>query len=276
MLKFTKMQGCGNDYIYINCFEQQIDDPSALSIALSKRGHAVGSDGLILVCPSDVADAKMRIFNADGSEAKMCGNGVRCVGKFIYDKGIATKDTVTVDTLSGIKTLSVSAKDGKAYALTVDMGKASIDPKALPVLSETPLVNSLIKVKGQTHRVTCVSMGNPHCVLFCDDIANLDLRAEGIPFEHSSLFPESVNTEFVKVLERNLLEMRVWERGSGETLACGTGACAVAVAATLCGYCDKGADITVRLLGGELVINYTDERVLMTGPAVTVYEGIIE
>ncbi len=276
MLKFTKMQGCGNDYIYINCFEQKIEDPSALSIELSRRGHSVGADGVILICPSEVADAKMRMFNADGSEGKMCGNGVRCVGKFIYDNGIATKDTVTVETLSGIKTLSVFAENGKAYALTVDMGKASTDPAALPVLSDAPVIDSPINIGGKEYRATCVSMGNPHCVVFCDDVKGLDLKTVGVPFERSELFPESVNTEFVKVLGKNLLEMRVWERGSGETLACGTGACAVAVAATLCGYCDKGEDITVRLLGGDLTINYTDERVLMTGPAVTVYEGIID
>ena len=276
MLKFTKMQGCGNDYIYINCFEQEVADPAALAVALSPRHFAVGADGVILICPSDVADARMRMFNADGSEGRMCGNGIRCVGKYIYDNGIAHKDTVTVETLSGIKTLSVTAENGKAAALTVDMGKADTSPASLPVLADAPVINAPLTVGGRTYNATCVSMGNPHCVIFRDKVADTDIKPEGIQFETSPLFPESVNTEFVRVIGRNELEMRVWERGSGETFACGTGACAAAVAAVLCGFCDKGADITVHLIGGDLTISYTDERVLMTGPAVTVYDGYIE
>ena len=276
MLKFTKMQGCGNDYIYINCFEQTVEDPAALSVRLSPRHFSVGADGVILICPSDKADAKMRMFNADGSEGKMCGNGIRCVGKYLYDNGIARRDVITVETLSGIKTLTVFAENGVATRLSVDMGRAETAPEAVPVRADAPVVNGVLEVGGKEYKATCVSMGNPHCVVFRDDVDDMDIKAEGEQFERSHLFPESVNTEFVRVLGRNLLQMRVWERGSGETFACGTGACAAAVAAVLCGFCGKGEDITVHLLGGDLVINYTDERVIMTGPAVKVYDGCVE
>ncbi|MBR5942953.1 MAG: diaminopimelate epimerase [Clostridia bacterium] len=276
MLNFTKMQGCGNDYIYIDCFKQTVKDPAALAIKLSPRRFSIGADGVILICPSDRADAKMRMFNADGSEGRMCGNGIRCVGKYLYDNGIARKDVITVDTLSGVKTLTVHAENGVATALSVDMGRAETAPEALPVLADAPVINGVIEVGGREYTATCVSMGNPHCVVFRDDVEELDIKAEGEQFEKSPLFPESVNTEFVKVLGRRELKMRVWERGSGETFACGTGACAAAVAAVLCGYCDKGEDVTVHLLGGDLVINYTDERVIMTGPAVKVCEGVVE
>ncbi|MBQ6552296.1 MAG: diaminopimelate epimerase [Clostridia bacterium] len=276
MLKFTKMQGCGNDYIYINCFEQTVDDPAALAVRLSPRRFSVGADGVILICPSDKADAKMRMFNADGSEGKMCGNGIRCVGKYLYDNGIAKKDVITVETLAGIKTLTVHAADGEAKTLSVDMGRAETAPEAVPVLAEAPVINGVIEVGGRKYNATCVSMGNPHCVVFRDGVEDMDIRAEGEQFEKSPLFPEGVNTEFVRVLGGNELQMRVWERGSGETFACGTGACAAAVAAVLCGFCGKGEDITVHLLGGDLVINYTDERVIMTGPAVKVCDGCVE
>ena len=197
MLNFTKMQGCGNDYIYIDCFKQTVKDPAALAIKLSPRRFSIGADGVILICPSDKADAKMRMFNADGSEGKMCGNGIRCVGKYLYDNGIARKDVITVDTLSGVKTLTVHAENGVATALSVDMGRAETAPEALPVLADAPVINGVIEVGGREYTATCVSMGNPHCVVFRDDVDGLDIKAEGERFEKSPLFPESVNTEFV-------------------------------------------------------------------------------
>lgn len=280
MLKFTKMHGIGNDYIYINAIQQKIDDPNSLAIKLSDRRFSIGGDGVILICSSDVADAKMRMFNADGSEGKMCGNGVRCVGKYVYDNLLTDKsrDTITIETLSGIKTLKVTAVDGKAELLEVDMGKAQLKAKEIPVIYEgedTVIAKPLI-VNGKEHIVTCVSMGNPHCVTFVDDVDSLDLEKIGPHFENHKAFPERINTEFVKVIDENTLQMRVWERGSGETWACGTGACATVVAACENGYCKKGEDVTVHLRGGDLIINYTDERVLMTGPATKVFDGVIE
>lgn len=275
--EFTKMHGCGNDYIYINCFNQKVDNPSELALKLSPRRLGIGSDGVILICPSEVADAKMRMFNADGSEGKMCGNGVRCVGKYIYDSKIAAKPQVTVETLSGIKTLDLQIENGVAVGATVDMGKAELACEKIPVKINLPTAVGVIQmIRGTRYRITCVSMGNPHCVVFCNDIENLGLKRLGPVFESCQLFPESVNTEFVKVEGKNEISMRVWERGSGETLACGTGACAAAVAAVLNNICDKNADITVHLRGGDLVVNYSDERVLLTGPAVKVFDGAVE
>lgn len=280
MLKFTKMHGIGNDYIYINAIEQKIDDPSALAIKLSDRRFSIGGDGVILICESDVADAKMRMFNADGSEGKMCGNGVRCVGKYVYDNLLADKsrDTITIETLSGIKTLKITAVDGKAELLEVNMGKAELKAENIPVIydGEDKVVAKPLLVNGKEHIVTCVSMGNPHCVTFVDDVDCLDLEKIGPHFENHSAFPERINTEFVKVIDENTLQMRVWERGSGETWACGTGACATVVAAVENGYCKKGEDVTVHLRGGDLIINYTDDRVMMTGPATKVFDGVIE
>ena len=273
-MQFTKMQGLGNDYLYV--YGEVPENIVELSRTLSDRHFGAGSDGMIYISPSSVADFKMRIFNADGSEAMMCGNGIRCVGKYVYDKGYTDKTTLTVETLSGIKTLTVHAEDGVATALSVDMGRAETAPEALPVLADAPVINGVIEVGGREYTATCVSMGNPHCVIFRDGVEDMDIRAEGEQFETSPLFPEGVNTEFVRVLGGNELQMRVWERGSGETFACGTGACAAAVAAVLCGFCGKGEDITVHLLGGDLVINYTDERVIMTGPAVKVCDGCVE
>ena len=278
MLHFTKMHGCGNDYIYFNCFKEEISDPAALSIRLSDRHCGVGGDGIILICPSDQADAKMRIFNADGSEGKMCGNGIRCVGKYLYDHGIAKKETLQVETLSGIKTLKLTVSDKKVSEVTVDMGKADLSPKSIPVLLEgEKIVDSPIVVEGQEYRVTCVSMGNPHCVIFTGDVAGFPLEKIGPFFEKNPLFPEQVNTEFVRIIDSDTLEMRVWERGSGETMACGTGACATAVAAVENGFAKKGSWITVRLRGGDLSICYEDSgRVLMKGPAAEVFRGEIE
>lgn len=279
MLKFTKMHGIGNDYIYINAIEQEIENPNALALELSQRRFSVGSDGVILICKSDVADAKMRMFNADGSEGMMCGNGIRCVGKYVYDNLLADKsrDTITIETLSGIKTLKITAVDGKAQMLRVDMGKAILNAEDIPVIfdSET-VINKPLVVNEKEHFVTCVSMGNPHCVTFVDDVDSLELEKIGPSFENHEAFPQRINTEFVKVIDENTLQMRVWERGSGETWACGTGACATVVAACENGYCKKGEDVTVHLRGGDLVINYTDDTVFMTGPATKVYDGVIE
>ena len=278
-LRFTKMHGISNDYVYISTFDQPEQDWEALAIRLSDRRTGIGGDGIILVCPSDIADAKMRIFNADGSEGMMCGNGIRCVGKFVYDKGLvpADKTAITIDTLSGVKTLELTVKDGKVQSARVDMGAAILNPADIPAeFDGDRMIDAPLEVDGRVWKVTAVSMGNPHCVIFVDDVDGLELEKIGPHFERHPAFPERVNTEFVKVIDDHTLQMRVWERGSGETWACGTGACATAVAACLNGYCKKGEDITVRLRGGELVIRYTDETVIMTGPAATVFEGDAE
>ncbi len=273
-LRFTKMHGCGNDYVYVNCFEEEVKDPVSLSIAISDRHFGVGGDGLVLICPSDRADAKMRMFNADGSEGKMCGNAIRCVGKYLYDHGIVRKTTVTIETLSGIKTLALFLKDGKVDSAQVNMGPAILIPSEIPVnLPGEQAVAVPVKIAGEEHTITCVSMGNPHCIVFGGDPYELDLPKIGPLFENDPLFPERVNTEFIEVLDDHTLNMRVWERGSGETWACGTGACAAAVAAVLNGFCKKGKDISVRLRGGELTIRYTDEAVFMTGKATEVFHG---
>lgn len=277
-IKFTKMQGIGNDYVYINCFDQAIENPSDLALKMSPRRFSVGADGVILICPSDVADAKMRMFNLDGSEGKMCGNGIRCVGKYVYDNGIAKKDVITVETLSGIKTLKIEALEGKAQTVTVDMGAPQLEPSKIPTknIEGDSIVNMPLDVKGKSYNITAVSMGNPHAVVFCDEIDSLPLEVIGPDFENHPIFPEKVNTEFIRVIDRNVLQMRVWERGSGETFACGTGACAAAVAAVLNGYCDKSAEITVHLVGGDLFITYTDDTVFMRGAATTVFDGEYE
>lgn len=275
--KFYKLHGIGNDYIYFDCFDGEPKDPSALSVRLSDRRFSIGGDGVILVCKSNVADGKMRMFNADGSEGKMCGNGIRCVGKFLYEiKGIA-KDVLTVETLSGVKTLRLTVENGTVKAVTVDMGRAILTPGQIPAkFAGERAVNVPLSAGGKSYRVTCVSMGNPHCVTFVTDPYALDLEKIGPEFEKHEAFPEGVNTEFVQVLSRNELKMRVWERGSGETWACGTGACAAAVAAVLNGFCDEGAEITVRLRGGDLKIVYTEETVFMTGPAELAFTGEVE
>ena len=278
-LSFTKMHGCGNDYIYFNAFTQSIDNPEALSIRLSQRRKSIGGDGIILVCPSDRADAKMRIFNQDGSEAKMCGNGVRCVAKFVVDQGLVPGDreTVAIDTLSGVKQIRLLRENGQVVGATVDMAQAILTPKEIPVLLEGErVIGRPVEIGGKTWDVTCVSMGNPHCVVFVKDVDSLNLGELGPCFEKNPIFPEQVNTEFIRVLDPHTLQMRVWERGSGETWACGTGACAAAVAAVENGYCPKNEDITVHLVGGDLVIRYTEETVYMTGEAVTAFEGEVE
>ncbi len=277
-IKFTKMHGIGNDYVYINYFEQQIKNPNELAKMMSPRRFSVGADGVILICPSDVADAKMRMFNLDGSEGKMCGNGIRCVGKFVYDNGIAHKDTITIETLSGIKTLKITEKDGLADTITVDMGKAELSPEKIPAIADCDtIIDTAITVDGSSYNITAVSMGNPHAVTFCDEIDSLDLEKIGPNFEHHEMFPEQVNTEFIRVINENTLQMRVWERGSGETFACGTGACAAAVAAVLNGYCKHDTEIAVHLVGGDLFITYcSDGTVFMRGPATKVFDGVYE
>ena len=277
-IDFTKMHGCGNDYIYVDMFKTPAFDFEKAAIALSDRHFGIGGDGIILVCPSDKADAKMRIFNADGSEGMMCGNGIRCVGKYVYDSGIARKEVLTIDSLSGVKTLHMTIENGKAAAARVDMGPAILEPARIPVnLPGERAVAVPVEVAGKEYKITCVSMGNPHAVIFIDhDPMELDLPKIGPDFEHHPLFPQRVNTEFVRALDDHTLQMRVWERGSGETWACGTGTCASAVAAVLNGYCKKGEDILVHLRGGDLTIRYTDETVYMTGPAATAFTGSVE
>ena len=278
-LRFTKMHGIGNDYIYFNAFDQEIREPEQLAKKLSDRRFGIGGDGVILICPSEVADAKMRMFNEDGSEGKMCGNGIRCVAKYIYDYALVPeeKTCVTIETLSGIKTIELTVSDGEAVSAKVDMGAAILSPTEIPIAFDgESVIDEPLDVDGAEYKITAVSMGNPHCVTFVDDVDGIEIEKIGPKFENHPAFPDRVNTEFIKVIDDKTLQMRVWERGSGETWACGTGACAAAVAACLNGYCKKGENITVRLRGGDLVINYTDETVVMTGPATTVFEGTVE
>ncbi len=276
-MKFTKMQGLGNDYVYVNCLEEEITDGPGVARLVSRRHFGIGSDGLILICPSDKADFRMVMYNADGSRAQMCGNGIRCVGKYVHDRGLTDKETLTVETLAGIKTLSLQVVNGVTRAVTVDMGEPVLAPEQVPVRCEgRAMVDSPLTVLGQTYRLTALSMGNPHGVVFLPEIENLDLRKIGPAFEHHEIFPQRVNTEFVAVESPTLLRMRVWERGSGETMACGTGACAVLVAACLTGR--AGPQATVRLLGGDLEISWEEKtnHVLMTGPAEFVFDGEIQ
>ncbi len=285
-LKFTKMSACSNDYIYINLFdpENTVSSPEFLSIYLSDRHNGVGGDGVILICPSDKADAEMRMFNLDGSEGLMCGNGIRCVAKYLFDNGIAQGEKVGegryvlhIDTRSGVKECVVITKNGLVSKVTVDMGKAELAPDKVPVrLEGERVVNKPISIDGDVYRITCCSMGNPHCTVFVPSVDKLDLENLGPKFENDPMFPERVNVGFVEVIDKHTLKARIWERGSGETMACGTGTCAAVVAATLNGYCEKGRDIRVILKGGELKIHYTDDRVLMTGKAEKVYDGVVE
>ena len=276
-MRFFKMHGIGNDYIYFDCMHGEIKNPEEVAIKLSDRHFSVGGDGVILLCASKVADCKMRMFNADGSEGKMCGNGIRCVGKLAHDLGYVKGTTCAIETLSGIKTLEFALdKQGKVSAAKVDMGAAILDGEKIPsTFKGESVVSKSLTVGGKEYKVTLVSMGNPHCVVF-EDPDNLDIEKVGKLFENHAAFPERVNTEFIKVVGKSHLKMRVWERGSGETLACGTGACASAVAAVLNGLCDKGEEITVSLLGGDLKIVYTDETVYMTGGATLAFTGEVE
>ena len=275
-MKFTKMQGLGNDYVYVNCMEQMVEDAAETARRVSDRHFGIGSDGLILICPSDKADFEMRMYNADGSRGEMCGNGIRCVGKYVYDYGLTDKTSLSVETLGGIKHLFLEVDDGKVSLVKVDMGPAILEPEKIPVTAEgSRVVDEPLQVDGKTFRMTCVSMGNPHAVIYVDDVQGMDLEKTGPSFENHERFPNRINTEFAHVLDRNTVEMRVWERGSGETLACGTGACAVAVASILNGYTED--QVTVRLLGGDLKIEWDREanKVYMTGPAEVVFDGEI-
>ncbi|MBE6613406.1 MAG: diaminopimelate epimerase, partial [Ruminococcaceae bacterium] len=277
-LAFTKMEACGNDYIYFNCFDQRIDNPEGLSIRLADRHFGIGGDGVVLMYPSKVADVKMRMFNLDGTEGRMCGNAARCIAKYMIDNGLVKGDSLTVETLSGIREITVEKVNGEVSEATVNMGKAELNPSLIPVkLVGQTAIGVTAKVAGERHRISCVSMGNPHCILFSDEfddsIDNLDLEAIGPKFENDPMFPERVNTEFIKVLNPTTLKMRVWERGSGETFACGSGACAAVVAAVENGFCPKNTDITVKLRGGDLKIRYTDDAVYLTGDAEKIYEG---
>lgn len=275
-MKFYKMQGIGNDYVYINCFENDIQNPSDLARKVSDRHFGIGSDGMILLRPSTMADVKMSMFNADGSEGRMCGNGIRCVGKLAYMLGLVHSETVTVETLSGIKKLKLNIVDGNVESVRVDMGSPALEREKIPVNYDAPrVVDAPLTVGGKEYRITCVSMGNPHAVIFTEGIDDIEIEKIGPLFEKNPIFPEGVNTEFVEVLGKNELRMRVWERGSGETLACGTGACAVTVAACINGICPRGEDITVHLRGGDLKISWGNDTVWMTGPAELVYTGEI-
>ena len=274
-MRFTKMQGLGNDYVYVNCFKEKIDNPPELARRISDRHFGVGSDGLIMINPSDKADFEMEMYNADGSRGEMCGNGIRCVAKYVYDYGLTDKTSISVETLGGIKYLDLTVQDGKVKLVKVNMGRPELAPSKVPVAAEGDrAVDEPITVDGKEYRMTCVSMGNPHAVIFADrDIRELPLEEIGPKFENHERFPKRVNTEFVRVLDRRTAEMRVWERGSGETLACGTGACAVAVACVLNGLTED--EVTVRLLGGDLQIKWDRENdiVYMTGPAEVVFDG---
>ena len=276
-MKFSKMHGIGNDYIYVNCFEETVSEPEKVSVVLSDRHKGVGGDGLVLIMPSDIADFRMRIFNADGSEAMMCGNATRCIGKYVYDMGLTDKTDITLETNSGIKYLTLYLKDNKVDSVTVDMGKAILVPKDIPVNSDLDrFVSQPVEICGRTWDITCVSMGNPHAVIFTEGIAELDLEKIGPHFENHELFPNRVNTEFAEVIDDHTLNMRVWERGSGETFACGTGTCATVVAAVLNGICKQDEEVLVHLRGGDLRITYkSDGTVLMTGPAEYVFDGTV-
>lgn len=277
-MKFTKMHGTGNDYIYVNGFEEKLENPSEAAVKLSDRRFGIGSDGLILILPSDVADCRMEMFNADGSIGKMCGNGIRCVAKYVYDRGLVKKDVLRVETRSGVKTLQLRVEDGKVASVRVNMGQPELDPEKIPVLfSKDRMVDEEVYTpSGNVWRVTCVSMGNPHAVIFVDDVEGLNLPAIGPEMEKHAMFPERANIEFAQVTGPHEVQMRVWERGSGETLACGTGACACAVASVLTGKADR--DVTVHLRGGDLHIFWdpdTDD-VYMEGSAAFVFDGTVE
>lgn len=277
-MKFTKMQGAGNDYIYVNCFEETVENPTETAIRVSDRHFGIGADGLVRICPSEKADFFMDIYNADGSRAKMCGNATRCVAKYVYDNKMTDKTEIALETLSGIKRIKITVKDGKAVAARVNMGAPILNGREIPTKFDgETVISQKLTIDDKAYAVTCVSMGNPHCVLYTDDVHALDLPRLGPKFENHEMFPDRINTEFVHIVSETELDMRVWERGSGETLACGTGACAATVAAILNGDCKRDTEIKVNLLGGTLYINWTaDGDVYMTGPAETVCTGEID
>jgi diaminopimelate epimerase len=277
-MKFTKMHGCGNDYVYVDCTKEPLENPEKVAVYVSDRHFGIGSDGLILIGSSDIADFEMIMYNADGSRGEMCGNGIRCVAKYVYDFGLTDKEEITVETLAGIKTLKMSVSDGKVDSVLVDMGSPKLLCSQIPVIfPDETMINQPMEVDGNIFKATAVSMGNPHCVIFTDeDVRTIDLPQIGPLFEHHATFPKRVNTEFANILDRENIRMRMWERGSGETLACGTGACATAVAAVLNGLTEQ--TVSLHLLGGVLKITYDKEadRVYMSGPATTVFSGEID
>ncbi len=275
-MRFTKMHGCGNDYLYFNCMEQDLPDATAAAIRLSDRHFGVGGDGIILIKPSKVADFYMEMYNADGSQGKMCGNGIRCVAKFVYDYRLTDKTTITVETLSGVKTLELAVENGAVREVTVDMGRPAMEPELVPTTLECVAQEYPVEVDGTTYRLTAISMGNPHAVIRVEDTASFPVQEIGTPLESHEMFPDRANIEFVQVLNRGEVNMRVWERGSGETWACGTGACATAFACYKNGWTDN--EVTVHLLGGDLRIRYDEQAdtVFMTGPATIVFEGDVE
>ena len=276
-MKFTKMNGIGNDYVYVNCFQETVENPSEAAIKVSDRHFGIGSDGLILIKPSEKADFEMEMYNADGSQGAMCGNGIRCVAKYVYDYGLTDKTSISVDTKSGVKYLELTVEEGKVREVRVNMGSPELQTEKIPMIYPMDkVISQPLNVHEQIYEVTAVSMGNPHAVVYLDDVKNLKIEEAGPYFEKHRAFPESVNTEFVRVIDRNTVEMRVWERGSGETLACGTGACAVTVASVLNGYTEE--EVTVKLLGGDLKIFWDREKnlVYMTGPAAVVFDGEIQ
>lgn len=277
-MQFTKMHGAGNDYIYVNCFEETVENPERTAIQVSDRHFGIGADGLVLICPSDKADFFMDIYNADGSRAKMCGNATRCVAKYVYDNKMTDRDEIALETLSGIKVIKMTIKDGKAVAARVNMGAPILEGAKIPTKFDgEAVVSQKLAIEDKDYAVTCVSMGNPHCIVYTDDVQTLDLLRIGPDFENHPMFPDRINTEFIRVVSETELDMRVWERGSGETLACGTGACAAVVASVLNGYCKRGVDVKVNLLGGTLFINWSaNGEVYMTGPAETVCTGNID
>ena len=276
-MRFTKMHGIGNDYVYVNCFSEKVENPSEIAKIVSDRHFGIGSDGLILIKPSEKADFEMEMYNADGSQGAMCGNGIRCVAKYVYDYGLTDKTSITVDTKSGVKYLDLTVEQGKVKEVRVNMGAPVLEAAKIPMIFEkSPVISQPLNVNQEIYEVTAVSMGNPHAVVYMDDVKHLDIEKTGPGFEKHKAFPEGVNTEFVRVIDRNTVEMRVWERGSGETLACGTGACAVAVASVLNGYTEE--HVLVHLLGGDLKIYWDREAnlVYMTGPAAVVSDGEID
>lgn len=277
MLKFTKMHGLGNDYIYFNGFEERIENPGALSIKISDRHFGIGSDGIVMILPSETCDFRMRMFNNDGSEAEMCGNASRCVAKYVYDNGMTNKEEITLETLAGVMVLNMHVVDGKVEKVTVNMGQPILTTKEIPaIFPKDRVINEAIDVNGASYNVTCVSMGNPHAITFVEDVENFDVHGVGVLIENHKMFPRRINSEFAQIIDRNTIKMRVWERGSGETLACGTGASATLVAAVLNDLTDRKAKLI--LLGGDLEIewNEADNNVYMTGPATTVFQGEIE
>ena len=274
-MKFTKMHGIGNDYVYVNCFKEKIENPGEVAKRISDRHFGIGSDGLILIKSSQIADFEMEMYNSDGSLGAMCGNGIRCVAKYVYDYGLTDKTQISVATGSGIKYLDLTVEDGKVVLVKVDMGAPILEPEKIPA-KVSKATGEKLTVQGKEYEVTCISMGNPHCIVCVDDVEGLAIEQVGPFFERHEVFTDRVNTEFIKVLDRNTVQMRVWERGAGETWACGTGACAVAVACILNGWTER--EVTVKLRGGDLRICWDQDKntVFMTGPAATVFDGEIE